>query len=237
MVVYWFHCHSTSLSAAGRVEKNSETKGEKVIRTTYWDQTESEIIHNSFTIKLLTFGSSLMLFASRNTSSSDRVYLITSSGTDCKLQCLRSIHSTCRLQARNIGMHLNMALIVHYGPFGNMWKSRFIPKYVKNMNICVLFRDLGAYIIGIRMLYIARDVRNYPIMRPSSAKGDNVDWSISSAVLLTQPSHNSDGQPEKCLTSELGQGVHLSHFFCKLISRNTNYVWLFVYCYSHCGRL
>lgn len=55
-------------------------------------------------------------------------------------------------------MHLNMALIIHYGPFDNMWKSEVIPKDVKNMNNWVVFRDLAGYIIEIRMLKIARDV-------------------------------------------------------------------------------
>ena len=43
------------------------------------------------------------------------------------------------------------------------------------MNIRDVFRDLGGYIIEIRMLYIACDVTNYPIVRPSSAKGSNFD--------------------------------------------------------------
>ena len=43
------------------------------------------------------------------------------------------------------------------------------------MNNWVVFRDLGGYIIEIRMQYIAYDVTNYPIVRPSSAKGSNFD--------------------------------------------------------------
>lgn len=134
---------------------NECEKGSEVENKLLKDQ---NVIPVSSYIKNLTFGSSRILFASRERSSSDRVYLITSSGTDCRLQWLRSIDSTCRLQARKIGMHLNMALIIHYGPFDNMWKSEVIPKDVKNMNNWVVFRDLAGYIIEIRMLKIARDV-------------------------------------------------------------------------------
>lgn len=179
-----------------------------------------------------TFGSSLILLASKKTSSSDRVYLITSSGTDCRLQCLRSIHSTWRLQARNIGMHLNMAQIIHYGPFGNMWNSDFIPKLAKNMNICVLFRDLGGYIIGIRMLYIARDVTNYPTIRPSSAKGDKSEINLENSSAKSVNQTPAEWCSERHYSFGLTNDLLITSWHPK-ISYGINIFHIYVYIYHN----
>lgn len=114
VVVLRFHCRWGSLFSTGRDEKNSEiTQGNDLVYTNWNEIWESFFEAQQVKWIIPTFGSSLILFASRNNSSNERVYRITSSGTDWRLQCLRSIHSTWRLHALKIGIHLNIALIIH----------------------------------------------------------------------------------------------------------------------------
>ena len=102
------------------------------------------------------------------------------------------------------------------------------------MNICVLFRDLGGYIIGIRMLYIARDVTNYPTIRPSSAKGDkseiNLENSSAKSVNQTPAEWCSERHYSFGLTNDLPVLITSWH---PKISYGINIFHIYVYIYHN----